>query len=69
MHFHIGNVYFSDGSSEIKDFLAVSLLGGFVTVALSLGGRPSSFDLRKGRRLDDGKWHHVQIKRFKKVEE
>ena len=49
------------------DFLAVSLLNGFVTVAVSLGGRPSSFDLRDGNRLDDGKWHHVEIKRVKKV--
>ncbi len=51
----------------MQDFLAVSLINGYVTVAISLGGRTSSFDLRNDHRLDDGAWHHVEIKRNKKV--
>ena len=51
----------------MHDFLAVSLMNGYVTVAISLGGRTSSFSLRNGHRLDNGAWHHVEIKRMKKV--
>lgn len=51
----------------MQDFLAISLIDGYVTVAVSLGGRASSLSLRKGLRLDDGTWHHVQINRMKKV--
>lgn len=51
----------------MKDFLAVSLMDGYVAVAVSLGDRSSSFNLRNGHRLDDGAWHHVEIKRMKKV--
>ena len=51
----------------MADFLAVALVNGYVTVAVSLGGRTTSFHLRNGRRLDDGAWHHVEIKRMKKV--
>jgi hypothetical protein len=51
----------------MQDFLAVSLINGYVIVAVSLGGRTSSFGLRNGHRLDNGAWHHVEIKRMKKV--
>ena len=51
----------------MMDFLAVSLINGYVAVAISLGSRSSSFNLRNDRRLDDGSWHHVEIKRMKKV--
>jgi hypothetical protein len=51
----------------MPDFLAVSLIDGYATVAISLGGRTSSFNLRNGHRLDNGAWHHVEIKRMKKV--
>ncbi|XP_028392611.1 protocadherin-like protein [Dendronephthya gigantea] len=54
------------GNNGMKDFLAVSLISGYVTVAISLGGRALSLNLRNGQRLDDGAWHHVEIKRMKK---
>ena len=69
-HFDVFNIFLrltTGGSNGMMDFLAVSLINGYVAVAISLGGRSSSFNLRNGRRLDDGSWHHVEIKRMKKV--
>ena len=60
-------LYHAGGNNGRGDFLAISLVQGKVKVALSFGGKPLVFTLNKGKRLNDKKWHHVEVAHERKV--
>jgi hypothetical protein len=57
-----------DGNNGHRDFLAISLNDGKIRVGLSFGGqKPLVIDMNRGPRLNDNKWHHVQVSHEVKV--
>ena len=52
---------------ESRDFMAIVLYGGFIRVVISLGAQPLTLTLARGPRLDDGEWHHVEVRQELKV--
>ncbi|EDO48968.1 predicted protein [Nematostella vectensis] len=50
-----------------RDFLAVMLTSGYVTVSISLGSTPVSLNMTRGPTLNDGEWHHLKIIRVRQV--
>jgi len=55
------------GLGESRDFMAIVLYGGFIRVVISLGAQPLTLTVSRGPRLDDGEWHHVEVRQELKV--
>ena len=47
--------------------MTIVLYGGFIRVVISLGAKPLTFTMSRGPRLDDGEWHHVEVRQELKV--
>ena len=54
-------------AGESRDFMAIVLYGGFIRVVISLGTEPLILTMSRGVRLDDGEWHHVEVRQELKV--
>lgn len=55
------------GLGDSRDFMAIVLYGGFIRVVISLGDQPLTLTVARGPRLDDGDWHHVEVRQELKV--
>ena len=49
-----------------SDYMAVALVDGFVELSYNLGKQKDLFFLRSNVRVDDGKWHWINIERNKR---
>lgn len=54
-------------AGESRDFMAIVLYGGFIRIVISLGAEPLTLTMSRGARLDDGEWHHVEVRQELKV--
>ena len=55
------------GNNNISDFLAISLEGGFIKVGVSFGWDPVMIYMNKGPKLNNMRWHHVDVSHKGKV--
>ena len=54
-------------AGESRDFMAIVLYGGFIRVVISLGAEPLILTMSRGASLDDGEWHHIEVRQELKV--
>ena len=55
------------GNNGYGDFLAISLKDGRIQVGLSFGGEPLLINMDRGPKLNNGKWHHIEVSHERKV--
>lgn len=55
--------YITVPSGGTRDFLAIQLVQGYVTVGISLGSEPAYLNMKRGKKLNNGEWHHVKLQR------
>ncbi|XP_055850573.1 protocadherin-like wing polarity protein stan isoform X3 [Episyrphus balteatus] len=56
-----GLLLYNGRYNELHDFIALEILGGYVSFSFSLGDRIQSVSVRHNPKVSDGNWHRVEV--------